>query len=89
MQWDKIQKYLNKRGWSLLKLSKISGVPEGTLKEYKFKKTDPSLKNACKIADALQISLDELREKISNRKEMPDERFNTNQSGKRSAISKR
>ena len=65
MEWNKIQKYLNKRGWSLLKLSKISGVPEGTLKEYKFKKTDPSFKNACKIADALQISLDELREKNS------------------------
>ncbi|MDE7049925.1 MAG: helix-turn-helix transcriptional regulator [Lactobacillus sp.] len=61
MQWDKIQKYLNKRGWSLLKLSKISGVPEGTLKEYKFKKTDPSFKNACKVADALGVSLDELR----------------------------
>ena len=61
MQWDKIQKYLNKRGWSLLKLSKISGVPEGTLKEYKFKKTDPRLKNACKVADALGVSLDELR----------------------------
>ena len=61
MQWDKIQKYLNKRGWSLLKLSKISEVPEGTLKEYKFKKTDPSFKNACKVADALGVSLDELR----------------------------
>jgi transcriptional regulator with XRE-family HTH domain len=61
MQWDKIQKYLNKRGWSLLKLSKISGVPEGTLKEYKFKSTEPSFKNACKIADALGVSLDELR----------------------------
>lgn len=61
MQWDKIQKYLNKRGWSLLKLSKISGVPEGTIKEYKFKKTDPSFKNACKVADALGVSLDELR----------------------------
>ncbi len=61
MQWDKIQKQLNKRGWSLLKLSKISGVPEGTLKEYKFKKTDPSFKNACKVADALGVSLDELR----------------------------
>lgn len=62
MQWDKIQKYLNKRGWSLVKFSKISGVPEGTLKEYKFKKTEPSFKNACKIADALQVSLDDLRE---------------------------
>ena len=61
MQWNKIQKYLNNRGWSLLKLSKISGVPEGTLKEYKFKKTDPSFKNACKVADALGVSLDELR----------------------------
>ena len=61
MQWNKIQKYLNKRGWSLLKLSKISGVPGGTLKEYKFKKTDPSFKNACKVADALGVSLDELR----------------------------
>ena len=60
MQWDKIQKYLNKRGWSLLKLSKISGVPEGTLKEYKFKSTEPSFKNACIIADALGVSLVEL-----------------------------
>ncbi|MGE9946603.1 helix-turn-helix domain-containing protein [Lactobacillus johnsonii] len=61
MQWDKIQKQLNKRGWSLLKLSKISEISEGTLKEYKFKSTEPSFKNACKIADALDVSLDELR----------------------------
>lgn len=63
MQWNKIQKYLNKRKWSLLKLSKISEVSEGTLKEYKFKNTEPSFKNACKIADALNVSLDDLREK--------------------------
>ena len=61
MQWNKIQKYLDEKQWSLVKFSKISGVPEGTLKEYKFKKTDPSFKNACKVADALGVSLDELR----------------------------
>lgn len=50
-------------GKKLIKVSKISEVSEGTLKEYKFKNTEPSFKNACKIADALNVSLDDLREK--------------------------
>ena len=61
MEWNKIQQYLDEKQWSLVKFSKISGVPEGTLKEYKFKQTEPSFKTACKIADALGVSLDELR----------------------------
>lgn len=62
MLWNAVQKELDKRNWSLHKFSEIVNIPDATLRMYKFKGSDPSFSNACKIADALNIKLDDLRE---------------------------
>ena len=65
MLWDNIQKRLDQKKWSLTKLSKETGIPYGTLANYKFRKGqryDPSFTNVCKIAETLGISLDDLKE---------------------------
>lgn len=58
--WEQIQKILDKKKLSILQLSKLTGIPASTLYNYKqgFQLT---FKNACKIADALKVSLDDLR----------------------------
>lgn len=61
MQWLNVQKFLNKKHWSQKVLSEKSGIPIATLDKYKFYGNEPSFTNACKIADALEISLDDLR----------------------------
>lgn len=63
MLWKIVQKELDKSKCSLHHFSKVSGIPESTLKKYKFNGSDPSFTNACKIADALGVSLDDLRVK--------------------------
>ena len=63
MKWHAVQKELDKRKWSLHHFSEIVAIPDATLRIYKFRGSDPSFANACKIADALGISLDELRDK--------------------------
>lgn len=60
MLWYKIQKELNRQGMSIYKLAKITGIKDTTLHNYK-KGSEPSFKNMCKIADALDISLDYFR----------------------------
>lgn len=61
--WSKIQKYLDQRHWSLQKLSDESGIKFSTLNKYKFYNVNPTFEKVCKIADALNISLEKLREK--------------------------
>ncbi|MDF7668548.1 helix-turn-helix transcriptional regulator [Lactobacillus sp. ESL0703] len=61
MLWNKIQIILNKKHWSLAKLAEESDVNYETLKKYKFSGQEPNFSKVCKIADALSISLDELR----------------------------
>lgn len=61
MLWDNIQGRLDKKGWSLSRLAKETGLPYGTLANYKFRGFDPSFTNVCKIADALEVGLDDLR----------------------------
>ena len=64
MLWKVIQDELDKKKWSLNRLAKETGIPYGTLANYKFRNGyNPSFSNACKIADALGVSLDDLREK--------------------------
>lgn len=41
----------------------MTGIPDNTLRNYRSKKSDPSFTNACKIADALNVKLDDLRER--------------------------
>ncbi|ADZ07460.1 prophage protein [Lactobacillus amylovorus] len=63
IMWKNVEKILKEKGMSIYKLSKITGIPDNTLRNYHSKHSDPSFTNACKIADALGISLDDLREK--------------------------
>ena len=63
MMWKIVEKFLKEKGISIYKLSKLPGIPDNTLRNYRLKHSDPSFRNASKIADALDISLDELRDK--------------------------
>ncbi|RMC48928.1 helix-turn-helix transcriptional regulator [Lactobacillus sp. ESL0228] len=60
--WEMIQKIMDKKKISIYKLSKLTGLPWSTINNYR-NGSEMSFTNACKIADALEISLDELREK--------------------------
>lgn len=62
MMWKNVEKILKEKDMSIYKLSKLTGIPDNTLRNYRSKHSDPSFTNACKIADALNISLDELRD---------------------------
>lgn len=59
--WIKVEKLLKEQQLSVYQLSKLTQIPDSTLRNYKYKHSEISFKNACKIADALGISLDELR----------------------------
>lgn len=52
------------KGISRYRLAKISGVNESTLQMIENSENpNPTFKVMCKIADALEVSLDELRRK--------------------------
>lgn len=48
------------KGLTLYRLEKLSGVRESTLRAIE-NGGNPTFKNMCKVADALEISLDDLR----------------------------
>lgn len=57
-----IKEIRERKGLSRYKLSKISGVGESTLQNIENNDNpNPTFKVMCKIADALQVSLDDLR----------------------------
>ena len=60
--WSKIQYELKKQGKSVYWLSKQTGISDNTLHSYKNYGIEPTFNKVCKIADALGISLDDLRE---------------------------
>ncbi len=62
MLWLKIEKELIKQNISVYRLAKNTGISATTLKNYKHG-AEPSFKNMCKIADALDVSLDYFRER--------------------------
>lgn len=64
--WNKVEKILKQKHLSIYRLSKMTGIHETTLRNYRKNYShpggvSPSFKNACKIADALGVSLDALR----------------------------
>jgi len=60
--WDKIEKQLKIKGWSMYRLAKESGVHPSNFSNLKAgRMKEMSGTNMCKIADALEVSLDELR----------------------------
>ncbi|WP_297952568.1 helix-turn-helix transcriptional regulator [uncultured Lactobacillus sp.] len=63
MMWNKVETLLKAKSLTVYRLSKLTGIPDNTLRNYRTKQSDPSFTNACKIADALKVSLDDLRDK--------------------------
>lgn len=60
--WDKIEKQLKLKGWSMYKLAKKSGVHQSNFSNLKAgRMKEMSWTNMCKIADALGVSMDEFR----------------------------
>lgn len=62
MLWSKIQTQLDKQHMSVYRLSKLSGIPNNTLYQYKNNGVQPTFNIMCKIADVLDVSLDVFRE---------------------------
>ncbi|MCT3475627.1 XRE family transcriptional regulator [Lactobacillus delbrueckii subsp. lactis] len=58
--WNEIEKILKKKKMSIYKLAKLTGIPDTSLHNYK-NGSQLSFVNVCKIADALGVSLDDLR----------------------------
>ena len=62
LMWDKIEKQLKIKGWSMYRLAKESNVHPSNFSNLKAgRMKEMSWTNMCKIADALEISIDELR----------------------------
>lgn len=62
LMWDKIEKQLKIKGWSMYRLAKESGVHPSNFSNLKAgRMKEMSWTNMGKIADALEVSLDELR----------------------------
>lgn len=65
--WNKIQRILDKRNMTVWKLGKTMDVSDSVLRNLrdgKIKK--PSFELMCKIADALDVSLDYFRKEWKN-----------------------
>ncbi|TSO25495.1 helix-turn-helix transcriptional regulator [Lactobacillus sp. LL6] len=69
--WKSIQVELDKRKWSLKKLATEANVSMSTLENYKYAGARPYFDTICKIADALGVSLDDLRIKNKATKKLP------------------
>ncbi|MGF2053360.1 helix-turn-helix domain-containing protein [Vagococcus fluvialis] len=62
--WEKIEAVLNQKNLTQYQLAKKMGVSVSTITELKMGRINkPSFELMCKIADALEVSLDELRER--------------------------
>jgi transcriptional regulator with XRE-family HTH domain len=62
LMWDKIEQQLKLKGWSMYRLAKESGVHTSNFSNLKAGRLkEMSWTNMCKIADALEVSLDEFR----------------------------
>ena len=60
--WDKIEYQLKLRDWSMYRLAKESGIHQSNFSNLKAGRLkEMSWTNMCKLADALEVSLDELR----------------------------
>lgn len=58
--WNQLEELLKSKNITRYKLSKLTGIGQTTLQSYKDG-VEPSFKNMCKIADALDVSLDYFR----------------------------
>jgi transcriptional regulator with XRE-family HTH domain len=55
-----IQRLIEERGWTIYRLSKVSKVSLTALYSLGSKKQGPSADTLVKLADALEVSIDEL-----------------------------
>lgn len=63
MKWAQIQHHLDKNNWTVYRLTKEANLSQNLLYEFKNgRSNDLGFSSVCKIADALGISLDDLRE---------------------------
>lgn len=61
--WNEILKVSKAKKLSKYRISKLTGIPQSTLRSYELG-AEPSFKNIAKVAQVLGISLDELIKKI-------------------------
>ena len=61
MSWQRVEEVLQIKNISLKSLSIKSGLNYEKLRNYRYKNYEPTFKTMCKIADALGVSLDDLR----------------------------
>ena len=62
--WNKIEKLLKDKNMTTYRLAKLSGINKATLAHIKSGKVKKSLfETVCKIADALDVDINEFREK--------------------------
>ncbi len=62
--WRKIEKIMQEKNISTYRLSKMTGISKQYFSQMKLKQTDnPSFETVCKIADALEVDINEFREK--------------------------
>ena len=60
--WEKIEQQSKSRDWSVYRLAKKSGISQSNFSNLKAGKLkEMSWTNMCKLADALEVSLDEFR----------------------------
>lgn len=59
--YETIEKLLKQRGLTIYRLSKITGIAESTLGAWKRRGNYLNFTDLCKVADELNISLDEFR----------------------------
>lgn len=69
MLWLKIEKELMRQKTSVYRLAKNTGISATTLQNYK-NGIEPSFKNMCKIADALDVSLDYFRDEGEDKEDV-------------------
>lgn len=63
MMWLKIEEKMREKDFTQYKLAKKAGVGTNTISYLKSGRINkPSFELMCKIADALEVSLDDLRE---------------------------
>ena len=62
--WHKIEELLKERNMTTYRLAQLSGINKATLAHIKSGKVKkPLFETVCKIADALDVDINEFREK--------------------------
>lgn len=63
VMWKKIEKIMQEKNISVYRLSKMTGISRQYFSQMKLKQTEnPSFETVCKIADALEVDINEFRE---------------------------